>query len=275
MTPGSLGPYFRASRKFLGPAWLTQNGESELLGYALDAFKDGLIERTRKGHLARFPQNDPTGQTTAPDDALAEIGRDRRIVRGINEPSTTYAVRLIRWLDDWKTSGNPFALMHQLRGYLGSLPLLRTVDARGNWYTLAPDGTKTALINQANWDWDGDPSALVKWSRFWVVIYPNGLWTQGPNWGDVGFVYGTPGQTWGSTATLDEVVSVRSIVSDWKPAGTRCVNIIIAFDNASFDPTTPRDGAGLPNGAWGGWAKYVGGIAVPARLSTARYWDGI
>ena len=117
----------------------------------------------------------------------------------------------------------------------------------------------------------GPRTLLVRWSRFWVVIYPNGLWTAGPKWGDVGFTYGMPGKTWGSTATRDEVVSVQSIVRDWKPAGTRCVNIIIAFDNTSFDPTVARDGAGLPDGTWGNWGKLVGGVWLPARLSTARF----
>ena len=140
---------------------------------------------------------------------------------------------------------------------------------------MAADGTRSVAINKANWDWDSDPYALVRWSRFWVVIYPNGLWSPGPNWGDAGFVYGTPGQTWGTTATTDQVASVQAIVSDWKPAGTRCVNIIVAFDNASFDPATARDGSGLPDGTWGRWGKYVGGVAVPARLATARYWDGV
>ena len=267
-------PNFRAARKVIAPAWLT-TGEGELVGYTVDTLKDAFVERLRKGLLARFPQNDPTGATTAPDDALAALGRDRRIIRGINESSQTYAARLVRWWDDWKTAGNPFALMKQLAAYTGAGPAFRTVDIRGNWYSLNADKTQAVGINLANWDWDGDPMALTKWSRFWVVIYPNGLWVPGPNWGDVGFVWGAPGATWGSTATQDQVASVKAIVSDWKPAGTRCVNIILAFDNASFNPSTARDGAGLPDGHWGGWAKISGGAYVPSRLATARFWDGV
>lgn len=267
-------PNFRQTRKFLGPPWLTQEGESALVGYTVDVVADAFMERLRLGHLARFPQNDPTGQTTAPDDALAAIGRDRRIIRGINESAPGYARRLVRAIDDWKTAGNPFALMAQLSAYCGPGPAFRTVDVRGNWYSRAANGTQTTDINVANWDWDGDPYALKKWARFWIVIYPNGLWTVGPNWGDVGFVWGAANATWGTTATQDEVTSVKAIVRDWKPAGTTCVNIIIAFDNASFDPALPRDAAGLPNGTWGGWAHTVGGVVVPVRLSSARYWDG-
>ena len=270
----AASPYFRVLRKFMGPAWLTQDGESELLGYVLDLIKDGYMERLRKGLLARFPQNDPTGQTTAPDDALAAMGRDRRIIRGVNETSQAYAVRLIQWLDTWKTAGNPFALMNQIAAYLGPGPSYRTVDIRGNWYSRAADGTPSVLLQQANWDWDGATDALARWSRFWIVIYPNGLWAAGPKWGDAGAKWGTPGRTWGSTATSDEVSTIKTIVSQWKPAGTRCINIIIAFDPTSFDPTTVRDGTGLPDGNWGQWSKQVGGAYVPSRLATARYWSG-
>jgi hypothetical protein len=268
-------PYFRASRKFMGPPWLVSNGESELVGYALDLLKDGFVERLRQGLLARLPQNDPTGATTAPDDALAAMGRDRRIRRGLNETPQAYARRLIRWIDDWKVAGNPFALMQQLAAYLGPVPSYRTVDVRGNWFSRAADGTLSISLTQANWDWDAASDALARWSRFWVVIYPNGFWTQGPNWGDSGAKWGTPERTWGSTATVDEVSTVRSIVADWKPAGTRCVNVILAFDGTSFNPATARDGTGLPDGTWGHWSKISGGAYVASRLSTARYLDGV
>jgi hypothetical protein len=65
------------------------------------------------------------------------------------------------------------------------------------------------------------------------------------------------------------VRALQSIVADWKPAGTRCVNIILAFDPASFNPASPE-----PDGNWGKWTKKVAGVAVPSRLATARYLDG-
>lgn len=271
----TASPSFVAKRRFLGPAWLVaDHGDSEKIGFVVDILKDAFAERLRQGLLARFPQNDPLGQTTPPPDALAAIGRDRRIVRGFNETATAYAARLVLWLDTWRTAGNPFALMGQLAAYCGPGPAFRTVDVRGNWFSRAADGTQSFLLNQANWDWDGASDALTRWSRFWVVIYPNGLWQSTARWGDPGFTYGLPGQTWGTTATTDQVAAVKGIVRDWKPAGTTCVNIVIAFDNASFNPATARDGAGLPDGAWGKWGKDVAGTYVPARLSTARYWDG-
>ena len=272
MALGSLGPYFRVARKWLGPAWLVSNGDSELVGYVVDVVRDAFVERLRHALLVRFPQQDPTG-TPAPDDALAAIGRDRRITRGLFESSKAYAARLLLWLDTWNTAGNPITLLKQLEAYTGPGPTFRTVDVRGNWYSLA-NGVPRILLNLANWDWDGDPFALAHWSRFWVIIYPNGLWEPSATWGSGG-IFGTPGQTWGSTATLDEVQSIRAIVRDWKPAGTRCVNIIIAFDTTSFDPGTLRDGSGLPDGLWGQQAIVSGTTYVQSRLSTARYWDGI
>lgn len=265
---------FVLKRRRLGPSWLVHDhGDSERIGFVLDMLKDGFAERLRQGLLARFPQNDPLGLTTPPSDALAALGRDRRIVRGFNESATAFAARLILWLDVWHRAGNPFALMQQLAAYTGQGPAFRTVDVRGNWFSRDANGAMSALINQANWDWDGASDALTRWARFWVIVYPNGLWTRNSKYGD-GKKWGD-GRTWGSSATSDQVASIRGIVSDWKPAGTTCVNIILAFDNTSFLPTTVRDGAGLPTGTWGKWGTTVSGVYGPSRLSTASFWDGV
>lgn len=258
---------FRLARRFLGPTWLTKE-EGELVGYALDILKDGFVQRLMLGLLARFPEQDAEGRPATPD-AQAAQGRDRRVTRGFLETPESYALRLLRWLDDRRQAGSAFALLNKLAEYVGT-PSFRTVDARGNWYTRNADGTTSVVLKQGNWNWDGPVGD--RWSRFWVIIYPNGLWTAdpyewgnaaGPNWGEGPF-------TWGSTATADQVQTIRSIVADWKPQGTRCVNIILALDPASFNPASPE-----PNGLWGRWSKTVAGVQVPARLSTARYWDGV
>ena len=273
-------PNFRTVSKFLMPYWLS-SGDGELVNYSLDLMRDAFIERCRLGLLARFPQNGPNGEL-APDDALVQMGNDRRVVRGINETSASYALRLIQWLDDRITQGSPFTLMKKLAEYTGGGALtgvcsFRTVDARGNWYSRDVNGNNTVLLNQQNWDWDGTPAITNRWSRFWVIIYPpSSLWTTNPDWDDVtGPSWTDPIDTWGSTATDDEVSTIQSLVSEWKPAGTRCVNIIIAFDPASFVPTAARESTGLPDGYWDHWSRRVGGVRVPARLSTARYWDGV
>lgn len=257
---------FRTSRKKLGPSWLT-SGEGELVGYALDLVRDAFMQRLFLGLLSRFPQQDPNG-TAGALDALVSMGRDRRVIRGINESDAAYALRQKSWLDDRKRAGNPFMLMKQLAAVCGPLPSFRTVDASGNWYSRAADGTETSSLATANWNWDGDPA---RWARFWVVIYPNGLWvTTVDDWGDVGLKWGATDHTWGSTITPNEVAILRAVVSDWMPGGTRCINIILSPDGAAFDPTAPD-----PDGLWGRWSKNVGGVRVASRLATARYLEGV
>lgn len=264
----AISQSFRRIRQFLAPRWLTE-GEGGLVGHALDTVKDATLERVYLGLLARFPQNGPNGET-APPDALAAIGHDRRVVRGIDEIDASYAVRLTAWLDDRKTAGNPFTLMQKLAEYTGSGCVFKTVDVHGNWFMRAVDGTRSLYLKQGNWNWDG---YAAQWSRFWVIIHPPAaLWTAEGTWGSAS-TWGEAG-TCGTTASYDQVQTIRGLVADWKPAGTKCVNIIVAFDPASFDPTAAALSPGLPDGLWGNWSKNVGGVQVPARLSTARYWTG-
>lgn len=259
-------PTFRTIRQFLAPTWLT-SGEGELLGYALDLLKDGFLERLRLGHLARFPENGPNGET-APADALVAMGQDRRVVRGISETAAAYAVRLKAYLDDRKKAGSPFMLMKQLAGYMGAGTSFRTVDVRGNWYSRSSAGVETSSLDSGNWDWDG--ADLTRWSRFWVVIYPGSVWTDtADDYADVGLNWAEADHVWGLSATPDQIAAVRHIINDWKPAGTRCVEIIVALNAATFDPTAPE-----PDGTWDRWTKIVDGVAVPNRLSTGRYLGG-
>lgn len=255
---------FRTLRRRLGPRWLTEEGESGLLGYALDLLKDGFVRRLELGLLVRFPEQDPDG-TPAPDDALAAMGRDRSVLRGPSETSRSYAQRLKAWRQDAQFWGSAFGLMKDLAGYLGALPSFRIFNTHGDVFSRAADGTETYVLRESSWDWDGE---TARWSRFWVVIYPNGLWTT-RNLGDADGATLGDGRTLGTSATKQEVRDVRHLVNSRKPDGTRCEKIIIAFDSASFDPLTPG-----PDGTWGNWSKNSAGVQVPARLSTARYWDG-
>lgn len=247
------------------PTWLT-SGEGGGVPASLSLMIDDFAARAKLGLLARFP-------AYAPDDtALAAMGRDRLIVRGINEPSEAYAARLARAFDDHKQRGNPFAMLRQLRAYLQADCVVRTVDRRGNWFTIEADGSESTSINAGNWDWDG--GSLAEWARFWIIIYPVGgtdPWSISGDWGDADLwgagVWGTAGKTIGTTATTDQVAAVRQIVRDWKPAGTFCEWIIVAFDDATFTP----DGATDPGGEWGTWGNHTGS---PVRLASARYWKG-
>lgn len=277
---------FRTIRKFISPPWLHE-GEGGLIGYSLDQVKDAFMERAFRGRLSHFPHQGPDG-TPAPADALAQMGSDRRIFRGIFDTDRQYADKLIPFLDNRKTTGSPLRLLRSLKDYLGPLPSLRTVDDTGNWFSKAADGTETWLLDQQNWNWDGKSLYFggTFWSRFWVIIYPNSLWSQGDGgwnvsgagdneeaWGETANPDGTP-LGWGATITIEQVATLRAIVKDEFPGGTHCVNIILAFDPDSFDPAAPE-----PDGTWGdvttGTVGELALLGAPPRLATARYLDGV
>ncbi len=259
---------FRALWKHTVPSWLNE-GEGGQVGFTLSLLKDAFMNRVYLGFLAGYPQNGPNGET-APPDALIRIGQDRRCIRGIFETDAEYAYRLTQQLVERQTAGNPFTLMRQLHAYTGSNHgvSFRTVDVAGNFYSRSSSGVETASLATGLWDWDAEPS--TKWSKFWVIIYPGTLWSATTDeWADGG-TWGDPDHVWGiADMTPEHATSLRAIVNDWKPDGTRCQNIIVAFDPASFDPSAPE-----PDGLWGHWSKVVAGVRVPSRLSTARYLAG-
>ena len=137
-------------------------------------------------------------------------------------------------------------------------------------YERASDGTESYLLGLANWNWDGPVGD--RWARFWVILFANGMWPYAG--GSLGAAtpatLGGTTATLGTSATIEHVAMVRSIVADQKPAGTRCVSIIIAHDGGDFDPSFPE-----PDGNWGGFSKNSGGTQVVSRLNVnAHYWEG-
>jgi hypothetical protein len=237
--------------------WWLQTGEGGLVKRAIDSLLDAASERAYQGLLARFPSH-------APDDAIPRMCRDRRVMRGINEPRVSINARLVRSVDDHRIQGGHWALHDQLRAYLQADVMIRTVDRRGNWYTTAVGGAHSKEINKQNWVWDG--GALSSWSRFWVIIYPTG----GAPWSPSVAGAWPAGGTIGTTATPDQVASVRSLIREWQPDGTRCEWIIVAFDPASFNPAAP-----VPDGTWEHFGYDDAGNYYVARLESARYWKGV
>lgn len=222
---------FRDSILRLCPPWLRRQWGERFL-YLSGLLADGQAERSMQGIKARFP-----GLGTP--EALTMIGNDRKIVRGFDEPDAAYAARLRSWLDDHRIRGGPVALFRQLRGYLTPTAVkLRTVDDTGNWKTWDAGSTVLQRTTEA-WDWD----AFDRWWRFWVFVYTeSGPFTRRV-WGS-----GTWGQgTWGSSATREQIDSLKQIVRDWKPDHAHPVAICLCFDDDAFDPSTHTD---FPDGTW-------------------------
>lgn len=250
----------------VAPPWGRATWGSRLLK-ALVTPLDAINEWAFQGVKARFPL---VGTPTA----LAHIGRDRLLRRGPAETASAFASRAVRWLDDHRVSGSPWALLDQLAGYYSPAPpLMRVVSSNGTsaiWYTRRPDGTREKRVaTPTNWNWDG----LTLRARLFVIIYDvsgspygtSGTWGGGVRkWGD--------GSTWGTSAIPDDVAGVLGVVTDWTAAHAVTAWVIHAFDPASFNPAAAAGSAGMPDGTWGRYHKTVAGVALPARLTTARYW---
>jgi hypothetical protein len=251
---------FRSAALRAAPRWLRRtNAFRVLLTVALHL--DALAEAATDGLRLWFPGYSP--QT------LPIEGRERRVRRGFDESDDSYAARQLAWLDNKRRLGDPHTILVQLAGYLTPHAVrMRIVNHWGEWITRNADGTfERHTTSPKNWNWDGAADADA-WSRFWVIIYASSIWTR-TTWGAGAWGSGT----WGSTATSAQIQSMRLVVADAKAAHSRCQNIILAFDDASFDPTAAA-GSPMPDGTWGPWGKLSGGVALPSRLGTALYADG-
>lgn len=261
-------PSFRDTAYDLSPSRLRTSQMSRLVYATLGLPLDALADMATQATMSRFPD-------VCPEDALPHHGRDRRILRGPGETTDGYRARLVGWLDAWAIAGCGSSMLDQLAAYVTPHPMrMRIVTQGGVWYTREVDGTTDITHRDpALWDWDGD---APRWARMWVILYPPpGLWSPGPKWGDAslwGGSWGSPGYTWGTTATPEGVASVRAIGKQWKPAFARIEKFIIAFDPSSFAP----DSTDLPDGKWGNHSKDDGtGTWVASRVKTACYWDGV
>ena len=242
------------------PPWLAERVAARLqwsIGLVLDAHWDMV----REGVKARMP-----GEGT--DEALPAIGADRLIERGPSESAESYAARLSASFDTWRGAGNPHKLLEQLRAYfLPNPPRIRAVSDAGVWHEIDPI---TAAITRtktspSNWVWDGysAPTSSPRWWRGWIVIDSSaGPWSQ---WliGEPGITLGD-GHTLGSTATVDDVTSIRRIVRKWKPAHVHVHDVIITFAETRFQPSD-APGVDMPAGDYADFA---------ARATDAAYWDG-
>lgn len=222
-----LMTFQRYAYEALSPTVLQGERGQKLLPGTLGVLFDALTEGANQGVKARFPTSD-----TFPPDALPYVGAGKALERYPIDTDATYKARVLDAWDAWAQAGTPTAIVRQL----AALGLTATIKEN----------------HTAGWNWDG---STANWSRFWVVItgHPWVGWT----WGD-GSIWGQPDLTWGSTATVDDVRSVRALVRKWKPAHVVCANIIVVLDAGTW-------AAEQPDGTWGDPAN---------RSAAAIYWNG-
>lgn len=250
---------FRDSIGATAPPSLQRTWGSRVLhsiGVAFDALMDWAFRGARSSLAAN-----------APPDGLTKIGNERGIMRGFAESAAAYAVRLSTWMLDQKQKGTAIAMLRQLQGYFSGYAVqIRIVNHRGTWHSIDANGAYSYCYNN-NWNWDND---LSKHNRFWVIIYPSNVWPIAKTYGaNYDYKPAPEAAVWGVEAAPQHGLDILQIINDWNAAHADCWGVILAFDPASFDPTTPS----ICDGTWGKCYKYDNGIAVPSRLTSARYFE--
>jgi hypothetical protein len=146
------------------PPWLS-TGNAEKFLYAISLHADFFADALVAGVASRFPGR--YGYETLP-----VHGRERRITRGPAESDETYARRLVRWLDDHRGRGGPYALLAQLAAYYA--PDNFRIDLlykSGRHFTLAADGaTITRGLRAEAFDTDRE-----RWARWWLIFTSDSL----------------------------------------------------------------------------------------------------
>lgn len=250
---GRISPGFALGRVFGRLLW------------SIATVLDATREFVEQGVRARMP-----GVGTK--EALPAIGNDRLIDRGPTETEDAYAHRLSGAFDTWANAGGPYALLENLMAFFSPRPLsIYLVSDRSKWHWSLPDSPSTVLRQRgddsgaANWHWD--PESLISPHRYWrgwvILDASDGRWTQ---WhiGD-GAIIGD-GHTIGSSATAEEVASVRRIVRRFKGAHAWVVNIIVTFTPDLFSPHNAPGSGDMPDHNYD---------QLDERSNNAIYWIGV
>lgn len=196
---------FRAAIREISPPWLRGPVALAVLQSIAEQIDD-LTERARAGVKARFPG-------LGSYESLPLLGRERRIRRGRLEADATYATRLLRWLDDHRRRGGPYAMLAQIHAFYApdNFPVeLRY--ASGRQFVMDP-ATGTVTRGDVVWTPPGD---AAQWARWWLFyewpteIESDGVWGDPGTWGD--------GGVWGSNLTPQEVRDIRLVPREWNAA---------------------------------------------------------
>lgn len=224
-------------------------GDGELVqlteGTALDAF----AEACRQTAWLMFP-------SLAPSDALAKLGEDRAIPRGVLETDASYRNRLRAWRfpRGHRIRGNATGLLEQIAAVFGNdVDDLRTIDARGTEYTWGDDGAFTVARGET-WDWDGE-ALTPNWGRFWVTLKVPGTsqrtWAEAEAAGTTWAEAEAAGYSWASYQIhAGLLAAIKRLCTpgrrSWTPAGRRAVYCVVWFEGETYP---------APDGTWDDWAN--------------------
>lgn len=253
---------FRTLVRDLLPGYLRDDAKGERVAYSVAVLFDMLVEWTRQGLVARFPGE-------APPDGLQHIGADRRIVRGFDESTESYRLRLKAWRQQWRLAGHARGILDAIAGYLtGHDVIVRIFTDSAAMYQRDAAGVFSHRYD-VDWDWDGTD----EWWRYWVYIYapPSLGWAPG-TYGD-GSTFGDDGAlTRSSAITRAQKRTIDLLIREWGPRHGKCEWIIVSSDSDFLDPDSGDPG--LPDGTWANWGKRATPTSPtePARDARGMYW---
>lgn len=212
--------YRTYQRELLPPPLRGETGE--VFAGDLGAAKDDVVTLTKDAvYAGQLVDADGLGRE-APDDALSRLGADADLEQGPIESPQDYRARILGAWDLWGWSGTVY-------GYCLALWRLKN-PIRG-----------ARFVSASEWS---APDGLSGWSRFWPIVWTGSLavgrYTVGPwalyggdasafviwTFGD-GTEYGD-GSTYGSTAAVEELAEIRTVLAKWKNARDRVPALIIA-----------------------------------------------
>lgn len=319
----------RDSAQALAPPWLSDDspvspqnptgGIGGRLVYLIGLMGDALVDRFQQAIYARLPlggTTSPSGGNGGPDDdALALIGADRVIVRGIGESATSFGGRLQKAFPTWQHAGQAITVMKEVLAYLQTeckIAVMSDFIVNGfshpipsAFATMFSVGADTELpptrwqpewfwdegyglgfaVNQAN-AYDGHPITMkTAWWRSWLVLWSVTPWnwtnSEG-DWGDPGD-WGDATESWGLSVPSTTIGSVRQQVGTFKCANTWYRWIVVSLDPLFADWSAA--GAYYPStGDWQHWSKVSTAVGpdgntvpayVPTRAPLLRYCDGV
>ncbi len=193
--------------------------------------------------------------------ALAYLARDRGLRRYPTESVASHRLRLAGWRDTRRRWGSLYAQITQLQKWFSpQRPVIRAVHQQGDgacssWHTIDDHGIYSVhKATPSNWDWDsviGGIHATAKWSRYWIIIYTNGLDASqliDTSLWDGGDTYNSHA-IWDGVFTAAQYSDMVSVCTDSKAAHSILWGLIITADATHFDPE--GSGAGYPDGTWG------------------------
>jgi hypothetical protein len=224
------------------PVWMSRPNIKRFVS-SMILLADLGIQALNESLFARFPG---LGTPTA----LPLIGKDRGIPKGMSDTSATWAAKLIKWIDRWRTAGSQRAVAQAIQDYCTDAPRVRVVNRNGCMTTLEHDGSFSFEI--VTWDWDSlshprrnDPDEPY-WSELFIVVYTP-PWDVSPPWG----TSSVPDQGLGQLCPRVDVDAIKALLEQWKSAHTYVRAVLWSYDATLFDPSMP---ATMPDGTWGSWS---------------------